>query len=457
MLGTRNSGLTQWLQILVSVSVLILLFAQPGGAQSGTDQAMPSSTTSVMSPEAAARLESLQQEMRDGDHTYSVGYNPALEYSPEQLCGLWEPEEGYEELPAAELEAPTATLPSYLDWRHSGGVTPIKNQGGCSSCWAFGTVGPLESQIKLRCGVETDIAEQYLVSCNLQGYSCNRGWFAHQYHLNTFGFSETEAGAVLESSFPYQAAEVPCPGSHSHPYKLSDWNFVGTENKSSWTNPTIQQIKQAIYTHGPIAATVCAGNKFTGYIGGVFNTDETSFCLQQSPPANVNHGVVLVGWNDDQGADKGYWILRNSWGVGWGESGYMNIRYGISKVGYAANYVVLNTSTCPGGPPPPPQASSAITLRSPNGGRTYAAGGKQNIRWTYTGNPGDWVKIWLLRGDKVVGRIASNVPIGANGSGTFVWKIPVNQASGYKYRVKIVSGTDKKRYDVSKRYFRIKR
>ena len=77
-------------------------------------------------------------------------------------------------------------LPDSFDWRSIGAsdyTTPIKNQSDCGSCWAFATVGPLESNIKIRDGDEVDLSEQWLVSCNQEGWGCDggSGW-AHDYH-----------------------------------------------------------------------------------------------------------------------------------------------------------------------------------------------------------------------------------------------------------------------------------
>ena len=92
-------------------------------------------------------------------------------------------------------------------------------------------------------------------------------------------------------------------------------------------------IKQAILDYGPVAVGIAIGSAFQSYSEGIFNTEEGVW--------QVNHGVVLVGWDDNQGTN-GIWFLRNSWGDDWGEDGYMRIEYGIDAVGYAANYVVYN-------------------------------------------------------------------------------------------------------------------
>lgn len=224
-------------------------------------------------------------------------------------------------------------LPTSFNWCDQGGCTPVKDQGSCGSCWAFGTVGPLESNIKIQDGDVKDLSEQYLVSCNTDGWGCSGGWWAHDYHLNKIPSGELDAGAVYEADFPYVARDDSCNPPHAHHEKIDSWAYVG----NSWSVPSVAAIKQAIYDYGPVSVAICVGPAFQIYSGGVFQTNETASCN-----GGVNHAVVLVGWDDSQGI----WHLRNSWGPDWGENGYMRIKYGTSNVGYSANYIVYSGSGC---------------------------------------------------------------------------------------------------------------
>jgi hypothetical protein len=142
---------------------------------------------------------------------------------------------------------------------------------------------------------------------------------------------------VYESDFPYTATDAPCNPPHPHAFLLNSWDFVPNAYSSP---PSVADIKEAIYTYGPVGATVAVGNYFHAYTGGVFNKDEAN-----GDPNKINHAIALVGWNDDyygDGTNVGVWILKNSWGTWWGESGFMYITYGTSLVGYAANYVEID-------------------------------------------------------------------------------------------------------------------
>ena len=96
----------------------------------------------------------------------------------------------------------SSSFPASYDLCASGGCTSVRDQGGCGACWAFATVGVLESAIKVQDGVERDLSEQYLISCNTDGWSCGGGWWAHDYHMWQYPPAEAGPGARLGSKLP---------------------------------------------------------------------------------------------------------------------------------------------------------------------------------------------------------------------------------------------------------------
>ena len=231
------------------------------------------------------------------------------------------------------------TLPRHFDWREQGTLTTPSDQGTCGSCWGFSTVGVLQDAIALTDKKQVDLSEQYLLSCNTRGYSCNGGDFIHDMHISP--------GAVLESAFPYVNKQVACKSGLSYPYRLSSWAYVPTTNESA--PPALDEIKAAIYQHGPIAAAMAVNSAFQSYKSGVFNK-----CDNTAP----NHAISIVGWDDD----GGYFIAKNSWGsTSWGEQGFFRIKYGCNYIGLEANYIMYAGGTPTPGPSPSPSPAPTPT------------------------------------------------------------------------------------------------
>lgn len=276
----------------------------------------------------------IKQYAETQEWTFTVGKTFASKRSIDQLCGLNIPED-WEETAVYDPIIPLETLPSKFDWREevNSGLPPIRDQGACGSCWAFATIGSIECNIKIVNKINVDLSEQWLVSCNQEAeprkWGCFGGWWAHEYFLKD-GKKDPcdDSGAVQEHNFPYTARDDPCDCPYQHDYFIERCAYVGEK----YSVPPVDSIKQAIFNYGPITVGVCAGGYFKIYTGGVYNIE--SICW----PGEVNHGVVLVGWDDNQGED-GVWYLRNSWGDDWGEAGYMKIEYGCSNIGYGARYV----------------------------------------------------------------------------------------------------------------------
>jgi len=254
--------------------------------------------------------------------TNNLDENIAKQYTIDELCGLVEPDDWYINAKFDPCK-PRGDLPEAFDWRDEieGGLPSVKNQGNCGSCWAFGTIASVECNIKIKDGEEVDLSEQWLVSCNQDGYGCSGGWWCHDYFKEN-GKTDPcgDSGAVLEEDFPYSATDEPCDCPYPHEYFIEDWAYVGDPNGVA----EVDEIKQAIYDYGVVSVAVCVNDAFRDYDGGVFSGPTCT---------SMNHAVALVGWDDNQGTE-GVWFLRNSWGSGWGEDGYMKIEYGVSNVGY---------------------------------------------------------------------------------------------------------------------------
>ncbi len=194
-------------------------------------------------------------------------------------------------------------LPSSWDWRDKGVVGAVKDQGDCGSCWAFASASIVESAYGIKYGDKISLAEQQLVSCDTRFQGCNGGDFASDFYVTT--------GANYEADYLYTAKNTKCNKKVAQHEKVVSMTVIGETN----AEPTVEQVKQAIYTYGPVSTAVDASaDSFSAYTSGIYN---------DCGGTNLDHLVVLVGWDDSTQS----WIMRNSWASDWGESGYMRIAY----------------------------------------------------------------------------------------------------------------------------------
>ncbi len=275
---------------------------------------------------SSADIDALRAEGEAKGWTFTVSENPATKYSLEQLAGAVPPPNWQERAPWDPC-MPQRDLPEYWDWRDTYGRLGVRDQGGCGSCWAFGAIGPMECQLILVHGMDIDLSEQWLVSCTDSG-SCAGGWHTEAYeYMRCNGLEDPcgGSGPVLDDVFPYVAYNAECECPYWHAYCIDSWAAVG----APWEMASVEQIKQAIIDHGPVSTGVYVNSAFQAYDSGVFNACEDDW---------INHIVTLVGWDDSLGSN-GAWLMRNSWGSGWGERGHMQIEYECCRIGYATCYI----------------------------------------------------------------------------------------------------------------------
>ncbi|KAB7504466.1 Cathepsin L1 [Armadillidium nasatum] len=208
-------------------------------------------------------------------------------------------------------------IPYSIDWRKSGAVTEVKNQGQCGSCWAFSATGSLEGQHFRKSGKLVSLSEQNLVDCVVKGTlreDCDGGLMT-----DAFDYINKNGGIDTEESYPYKAENGKCHFSNKT-IGATDKGFVKIETFNE------DALLKAVATVGPIAVAVEVTDKFEDYQDGIFYDPDCS----SHNPHKLNHGVLVVGYGTNEGGED-YWLVKNSWGADWGMNGYLMMSRGQSN------------------------------------------------------------------------------------------------------------------------------
>ena len=214
-----------------------------------------------------------------------------------------------------------------FSWVDTQKVSPIKYQGMCGSCWTFSSAAVFESSILIKYSEMTDTSEQNILDCaaSLNGRdagSCNGGWYGYVFDYYS------KNNIVSEVQNPYKVKESFCKKTKSIPYKVTAWGYVSPDAGL----PSVSEIKKALVMYGPLAACVKVTEPFQAYVGGIF--DEFA---SVAGPSDINHAIVIVGWDDRKKA----FLIKNSWSEDWGEKGYMWIEYNCNNIGYGASWAIV--------------------------------------------------------------------------------------------------------------------
>lgn len=213
-------------------------------------------------------------------------------------------------------------LPAGIDWRTAGAVTPVKNQQQCGSCWSFSTTGAIEGAWFLSNGTLVSLSEQQLIDCSTaQGnQGCNGGMMDY-----AFEYVIQNGGITTEDAYPYTATGPNTCEAAGKPVaaKISGYTDV---------TPNSDAALMAAVAKQPVSVAIEADQAaFQFYTSGVL----TAAC-----GSNLDHGVLVVGYN------SAAWIVKNSWGADWGDNGYIQLARG-SAYDPAGQCGILSDPSCP--------------------------------------------------------------------------------------------------------------
>ncbi|CAJ2675680.1 unnamed protein product [Trifolium pratense] len=217
-------------------------------------------------------------------------------------------------------------IPESIDWRERGAVTSVKRQGRCGCCWAFATMATIEGLWKIKMGELISLSAQHLIDCDKGSNGCHGG-----YITSAFKFEKLHANGVpSEADYPFKGVQQACRNDFRPSAGFDGYKFVPHDDE--------QQLLQAVAKQ-PVAAQIAYGPELSGYKGGIYSG---------SCGPVLNHAVTIVGYGVSVDGQK-YWIIKNSWGEFWGESGYLKLIRGTGSPGghcsITADYSIYPTLT----------------------------------------------------------------------------------------------------------------
>ncbi len=227
-------------------------------------------------------------------------------YIPPNFDDTWVPERW-----DLDLRATRDTM----DWRP---YAPIaRNQNPCGTCWIFCSLGDMEIQMNIDGLGSWDFSEDHLKECNVFNTQCAGGgnfWMSGNYLQ--------KSGARLESCQPYHPYDYHCVTACEPVYRLREFRTVAN---------TVAAIKDAL-NHGPVITSMNAA-----MLGSAFDSYNGSYVISGGTATSTDHCVMIVGYDDPAfSPTENFWIVRNSWGTGWGDNGYFYINYDVAGIGLSA-------------------------------------------------------------------------------------------------------------------------
>jgi len=245
---------------------------------------------------------------------FSVGINEFADLTTEEFKSIYNGMnvnvEPYEPV-IEEWPMTVQVTGDIVNWVNKGAVTPIKNQGQCGSCWSFSATGSMEGEKFLKTGTLTSLSEQNLIDCSTsQGnQGCNGGLMD-----NAFKYVISNHGIDTEASYRYTAT-----GPNSCKYSTA--NIGDTISSYKDVSRGSESALQSAVDTQPISVAIDAGhNSFQLYKSGVYYESACS-------ATQLDHGVLAVGYGTDN-SGTAYWLVKNSWGTGWGMQGYIQMSKG---------------------------------------------------------------------------------------------------------------------------------
>jgi len=311
----------------------------------------------------------------------------------------------------AEYSAPpvkevrmAAEIPDSFDartqWPECGGISTVRDQSACGSCWAFGSVDSFQDRACIATGNDVRYSPEDTAFCSFAGNGCqggNTAWSWFELVGVVTGGKHDDIGKG-DTCLPYSLAacahHVPasekypaCPsGDYPSPMcsrECSETGYNGTyggdktKATSSYSVQGVSQIQTELMTNGPLYVAFTVYGDFETYKSGVYK--------HTTGEQLGGHAVEMIGWGTENSED--YWLIKNSWNEEWGDGGLFKIARGVDECGIenSVSGGIVGPAPAPG-PAPPPHAGICGDPRNVDQGsceNTLDSGSGESCAWCY--------------------------------------------------------------------------
>jgi len=248
------------------------------------------------------------EKLNMNNFNVTYGQNNFTDWTPQEFRRLL----GYKKLSTRDISplenVPLDSAPSAFDWCSRGVCTAVKDQAQCGSCWAFATTENIESVNAIAGRGLPTLAPQQIVDCDTGELGCSGGDPAQAYE-----YVVRQGGLDNENCYPYKAVRGACRYNSG----CVGARIAGERNGYGGSEA---QMAANLAATAPFSIIVDASS-WQNYRGGILPSAQCG--------KSLDHAVVAVGYD----IPAGYWRVRNSWGAGWGENGFIRLQYNANTCG----------------------------------------------------------------------------------------------------------------------------